>query len=464
MADDAAIHRRRFWLGEYDAVAVARMRIAFGAIVLWDLLERLRDFHTFYTDRGLVTAADHAGLAGGVESWSILHVVSSPGGVAVLWAIAIAAFVGLTVGLYTRACNLVGWLLLLSIQRHIPYILDGADLVERVIGFWLLFVDSGAALSLDVRFGRRRPALTVPAFPVRLVQLQLAAIYLFTALYKINDVWLGGTAMMRVLHMHEFVRPWSLPLVHYPTLLRLLTYVVPPTEITIALLLVTPWRATRRLALVAAYGLHVGILVLLRVGLFSPVMMCTLLIFVARPAPPSAEAASYARLHLADRLAGVLLLMALSMQALVFAKRDSGLPAVFTAPLGALALAQDWTMFDRPFATDYEWHGTGHFADGSTRDLSAAFPEVFDSPTSFTYARWLKLRGRLSQPRVRELVGHYVCRRYNASAKVRLRSFELLLVERDAMGRAPPRTLQPPRVVSEQACEAASRDGGGARR
>ncbi len=95
---DVAPLRRRFWLGEYDAVAVARMRIAFGAVVVYDLVERLRDFHTFYTGRGLITAGDYAELGAGIDGWSLLRLSSSTTAIAVLWAIAIAAFVGLTVG------------------------------------------------------------------------------------------------------------------------------------------------------------------------------------------------------------------------------------------------------------------------------------------------------------------------------------------------------------------------------
>lgn len=461
--------RARIWRDRYDAVAIARVRIAFAAVVLYDLCEGLRDFYTFYTDRGLLTAADNLRHGLTFSNWSILTLVTSPAGVGVVWAIAILAFVALAAGFYTRLANFVGWVLLVSIQQHLTPILDGADLVLRVVCFWLLFVDSGAALSLDVRLGRRAPSPSVPAFPVRLVQLQVAVIYLVTGAYKLNDVWLSGVAMVRVLHMHEFVRAWSACLLAWPRLCAATSYVVPLYELAIGVLLLTPWRRSRRVGLIAAYALHLGILVVLRVGLFSPVMMAVLLVFIDRPvaaaaveeAPPRWRQAAWA-------VAGTLMAFVLVTEALAYIAPDLP-PQILIAPQSTLSILQSWAMFERPWATDYEWHGRGVLVDGRSVDLDGAFPEIFGSPPSFTYARWLKLRGNMSKRGVRTVVTRYVCRRYNASARVPLRGFDLLVVTRDTITRVP--TPASPELVLHQDCAdaggsaaaTARHDGDGAR-
>ncbi len=459
MGADFAIYRRGFWLGRWDALAVARVRIALGCVILWDLVERLRDFHTFYTDHGIMTAVDPSAAARGMSSWSLLNLFPGTVGVGILWTIGILAFVGMTIGLYTRASMLVGWIILVSIQRRMPFINYGGDFVESIVLFWLLFVDCSAALSCDVRLGRRAPAATVAAFPVRLVQIQIAAIYFFTGLYKLNDVWLGGTAMLRVFHSLDVARPWSVWLASFPKICRIFSYAVPPSEIGLGILLLTPWRTTRMPALVGAYAMHLAIIGLLRVDLFSPAMMSVLLIFVARP-PTFDAAAPAVRPGLAAQLAAALMVLVLAAQIAGVARRDRPVPTLLMAPAGLFGIQQKWPMFDRPYATDYQWHGRGSLVDDREVDLDAALPEIF-GPTQASTVRWLKLRGSLTSPFERALLTRYVCRRYNSTAAVRMRSFELLLVEQDALAPAAP---SPPRVIAKQDCVITNGGGAGAPR
>jgi hypothetical protein len=445
---ETRIYRRAFWTGSFDAVGIARLRFAFGLLLLYDFLERLRDFYTFYTGRGLLTPVDHH-FTTSLENFSLLSLFQSPPAVALVWAAAIVSMVAFTLGWRARLANLLGLIFLLSIQRRASYILDGADGVEREICFWLLFIDTTAAWSLDARLGRRTPADRIPAFPVRLLQLQMALIYFFAGLHKSELAWYGGAALEGILRMRDFARPAATWLLHFPQLCALLSRMVPPLEMAIGVALMTPWRRVRLGAVLAAVGLHLGILVTMRVGLFSIVMPVGLLVFVDRARPGPVTVAPTRRDFIASTLAAALMALVLASVAIEAVAGAERVPPAAQRVLGTLGLAQSWSMFTGGAGTvDYAWQGRGRLADGREVDLHDSFPQLFDAPMSFTYSRWMKLRENMTLVRVRNAVMRYICRRYNADAAVPLTDVDLYTYDRRS-----PRLR--PWLIAHQDCSSA---------
>src|SRR5262249_42119856 len=115
-----------------------------------------------------------------------------------------------------------------------------------------------------------------PAWPVRILQLQLAMIYAGTGLVKLKGEWedgwpvgswWDGTSLHYALH-HLAVNRWSPALYSPPLWLTMpLTYLSVWWEALFPLLVLPRW--TRWPALLFGVGLHVGILVGMEVGWFS---------------------------------------------------------------------------------------------------------------------------------------------------------------------------------------------------
>src|SRR6185369_3440973 len=158
--------RRAFWTGEIDARVPALLRIALGIVIVTDLVDRLRDLFTFFTDLGVVPRSAFP------MRWSIFAATGQPGPTAALFLLGIPIGVALMVGYRTRAASVLAWVFLTSVMARNPYICDGGDTVLRLLLFWSMFADLGARYSFDVRLGRRPARATVPAIAVRALQIQ----------------------------------------------------------------------------------------------------------------------------------------------------------------------------------------------------------------------------------------------------------------------------------------------------
>jgi hypothetical protein len=437
--------RRAFWLGEVDARVPALFRIGLGLVVLSDIVDRLRDLFGFYTDLGLVAARSP------LQRWlrpSLFDAFGSPAGVSVLFTFGLLAAAAFLVGYRSRLATALLWLFMLSLSNRNPHIADGGDTVIRMLLFWTLFLDVGAALSLDVRLGRRPRQASVPAAPLRLVQLQVAVIYLFTFLAKTGPSWRDGSAVLRAVASAEWGRGLAPLLAAHPGLCRALTWATLALEGSFAFLVLSPWRpsVTRAVALGAGTALHLGILLTMRVGVFSEVMPVSYLAlvpaaWVERLAGPAVGIrASPARPALVAALA---LQMALVITEQALRPAGHALPSPVGTELTLLGLHQNWSMFapDSPLL-EVRWQVPGRLADGSTVDVARAVAPGLVRRGGFFYSRWHKLRNTLASqdPALVAALGRYLCRRYRGARAGRLERFDLVgeIHDLDPRGPQPP--------------------------
>jgi hypothetical protein len=118
---------------------------------------------------------------------------------------------------------------------------------------------------------RRDPILCIGGI---LVVLELAAMYVCAGWAKhTSPEWLDGTALDLTMRWDEFARPaTSGLLLHFPRLLRFMTYAVMAMEIAGPLLFLGPWGRRRPLmrtiGIVLFAGLHLGIDATLHIELF----------------------------------------------------------------------------------------------------------------------------------------------------------------------------------------------------
>ncbi|PSQ39760.1 HTTM domain-containing protein [Halobacteriales archaeon SW_5_70_135] len=265
-----------------DARSLALFRVALGSLLLADLLLRSRSLHAFYTDDGVLprTAllAQH-----GPTHWS-LHLASGEAwGQALLFAVAGVVAVALAVGYRTRLATAVSWLLLVSLHNRVPDVLNGGDVLLRLLLFWGLFLPLGARWSVDAR--HREPDEEVAGDYVAGVAsaallVQVVALYLTNAAFKLTgDVWVRGDGLRYVFSLGQFTVLLGERLGQFPALLHVLDYVWLVTiALSFALLLLTGW--PRALYAVALMGMHLGMVVTMRIDLFPLVSVASLVPFL----------------------------------------------------------------------------------------------------------------------------------------------------------------------------------------
>ncbi len=428
---------REFWIGETELAPVSLFRILFGLQLfnwIWQLFPNLS---AFFTDEGilprqqlLATYGDRVTLLGLVGLWWQ---------VAIFWALGLVVAVLLTVGWRSRLMALCAFIVVSSFSWRDPLILDGSDLVFRLVPLWLAFSECGGRFSLDAmgRASRNEPVRARGlALPVRILELQIAWIYLATGLEKMSGtLWPQGIASYYALQLeHTFGRAWARALATNMTFVPLMTWGTLAAELAFLPLVMLPSRITRLIGVLLAAGLHLGILFLMNVGNFPVIMLSALVLFLpaewidraanalsdtarARLAPRALAFADGAtrevtttlprpvvlpRPELARRV-GALALSAFAGLALLTAvptQLDTLRPrAELGALLRFLSVDQRWDMFaPEPARSDGWMRMPAVLADGSTVDLltGGAADDNTERYSDPLYSRWAKVQERVA--------------------------------------------------------------------
>jgi hypothetical protein len=214
------------------------MRIAFGTAVLWTFADLAVDARVLFTDEGMWLTSmsrshsmDSLGYLWDPESgfphwWSVLlalpgrftllHFRSDPPFVFAVYAGLLLSLALVILGRWTRPATVLSWVLAEQLYRYNPLFQTSGDFVVRVFLFLAMFLRWGEAYSLDSL--RRRRALVlgdaaafpslrrIPAWPLRLMMVQLAVIYCLNGLHKSGSTWRDGTALYYALNLDHFYR------------------------------------------------------------------------------------------------------------------------------------------------------------------------------------------------------------------------------------------------------------------
>ena len=285
----------RFWFAEVPSEVFAVVRIAVGVAGLVNLIG-FTPVAMFWSPDGIAPLpADGAGLRS--------YVLESGLGVAAGWVMFLtlfASFTCMTAGLFTGSAVITCFVgSLLQMRWNALPLTSGHGVLVNVL-FYLIWANCGTRLSIDERRTRRhhpdaaeRP-LTVPAetddqgkgarqpiWPLRLIQTQVAMIYVTSGLFKLlGAMWRDGSAVYyttgqnvygRIFHIYPF--PPS-----FDWVLTLLTYGTVLWEIGFPFMLMN--RTTRRVALVSGVAMHLGIWAMMEVGPFTWMMLASYVAFL----------------------------------------------------------------------------------------------------------------------------------------------------------------------------------------
>jgi hypothetical protein len=260
------------------AERLAVMRILLGVALLTDqLFQLLPNFETFYGPEGVAPEGllDSRQLA----NWRWTMLFFNTDYLPVLYtvfALWVAATFLMLIGWRSRLMSVLVWFLTMCFINRNCNILNGGDDTLQAGLFLLMLGPSGHALSVDAwrrrRAGRPWPAVT-PAWPVRLLQIQLCMIYLSTGLVKLKGegflegTWWDGTSIHYALNYVTMSR-WSFAQLPVPFwLTAILTYVSVWWEVLFTPLVL--FRRTRGAALLFGILFHLGIFLALEVGWFG---------------------------------------------------------------------------------------------------------------------------------------------------------------------------------------------------
>ncbi len=277
----------RFFHEPCDARICAAIRIFYAAIVLIHLATLYPDLDHWFTENG-VLPLDNAKKLANPHSTSLLEFL--PGTSAVVhtcfWITVAHAFC-LLIGLLPRinAFFLFVWLFSFQIRNNL--INDGEDCLMRMMGFFLIWMPTGLCWSVNSLIRRwlispHAPQYSAPGWPLRILQIQMAAMLFSTALVKLGgDPWFDGTALYYVSRLDDHFGRFYIPawLFDTPWLVALITWSVLLAELLAPLLL---WfRETRLPCLIILVLFHLANEWTMNLFLFHWLMLCGWLAFVS---------------------------------------------------------------------------------------------------------------------------------------------------------------------------------------
>lgn len=246
------------------------MRIGLALVIIADLFIRSSDLEAHYCNTGMWPTELIQNFGWQKGFWS-LHALS--GSFTWMFFLMATHFVFaffLLLGYKTKWATVMVWLLYISLHNRNVFILQAGDDLLRLVLFWGLFLPWHRCYSIDAR--RKNFALKQNTLANLGYLLLIASVYFFSVSLKTSREWHAeGTAVYYALSLDQLRLPFLGDYVYqFPTLMKLLTWLVFYVELVIPMLILYPAKKgyLRGIAFVLIVTLHIGIGLTLYVGLF----------------------------------------------------------------------------------------------------------------------------------------------------------------------------------------------------
>lgn len=445
-----------------DVRALASLRIGVAIILLYETLLVLPDVPAFYAESGVYPRSL-------TWAWNTPARTFYPhlweGSVEfqyLLFSIHLGLIGLLLAGLFTRWVTFGNWLFILSYQGRNPMLTQGSDEIMRLLLFWGMLLPWSAVWSLDAlrRDDIRLLPRRVVSWPSVGLLVQVAAIYVFSAILKSGPAWrIDGTAIYYTLSVEYLTSNLGRQLLEYPRLMRAMTFGAWWLEAVGPLLAFSPWAngPLRVLVVLGFLGFHLGLAATMLLGTFPYVSCLCWIPFIptgvwdwvtgvgARVGRPLSKPIARWANALRDSWLGEIAepkdplctstsfaVNAAGFFAMTFVLAWNlatvGFPVLadqMTGPMGKVAhglrLDQKWGMFaPEPLVEDGWYVVLGKLEDGSEVDLWRDGTKIsWDKPTKGDYYpnfRWrcyMVNMWRHQNENVRPFFADYLARRWN---------------------------------------------------
>jgi len=272
------------WVREpVDPRPLCWFRCWFGVLSLVNLLLLWPDMPMWLGDRGVLPPAVHRPPLAG-PTITVYAMTAESAAIWLIRGLGLFGGLGLCLGVLPRWAAACTWLAITSFSWRNPLILHSGDNLLRIASFFLIFARTDAVLSLPRWLQRLRgvgtePLQPVPAWPQRILQLQLCILYLVTGIWKISgQTWRNGSAVGIVLQMGEFQRFPIPDFVATPIGSQVLTWTTLLFELGFPFLVWLP--RVRLPLLLAGLAFHAGLEWILNVQLFQWTITAFYLLFL----------------------------------------------------------------------------------------------------------------------------------------------------------------------------------------
>jgi predicted DCC family thiol-disulfide oxidoreductase YuxK len=369
-----------------DARSLGLFRLAFGIVLLADLFRRWSDAELYYSNAGVLPNHNHLfNLRDTGRIWSAFHSISSAGEAHFGFVVVLFVYLFFLVGYKTRVFHVLSVVALVSLTARNVLLENAGNYAAIALLFFTAFLPCGRRFSLDalVASMRARHEKTAddlndrggqepdfgagaPAAPERAlgysptsiaalaVTLQIALVYLCTALQQSGEAWKDGTALYYALFAERWASNLGVSLRGSlsPGLLSALTALVHNAQWVIPVLLFIPIfrRAARgvAIALMIVHGLVLGLL--LSLGLFAWTMLAAAALVIPAESWEAARARDARRPSwtvVYDADCGVCLWIARLVKRLDLRSRlrfvgNDALPTTGEEPATALSTTRPW--------------------------------------------------------------------------------------------------------------------------
>lgn len=273
----------RVFFEEYNPSSLLIFRIFLGVSIGVYLILEFPNWERFYSSFGMLSLNEPNLIQPSLDKFSLFHWAEGKIPITVLWWIGFIGSICFTAGLFTRASNFILYLILSSMSLRNPVIQGGYDLVFRLLLFYSLFTPLNYYFSIDNLFKKTKKKFPL-IWPIRLMQLNIASIYILTALYKIlaDKSWINGDVIFWVI-TNFYWSKFPFPELFYMwngILSKFFTYFTLFIELAFPFLI---WfKKTRFIILILITIFHILIAIAIPyVLVFSMVMICSFWLFVS---------------------------------------------------------------------------------------------------------------------------------------------------------------------------------------
>ena len=285
-----------FFFEEKPTQGVAVFRIIWSVLILIYFLLDLYNVDDFYGPHALTSLETvrqqfpyiHANVFHFFgASYEVTYALLTVYGIAILFTM---------IGLFTKSSLVVMIICMTSFHQRNIWLLSSSEVLMRSVSLLLLFTPCGQSLSIDSIVNRSKygipKKLTSPVWGLRMIQIQISVIYLWTVWHKLKgETWYDGTAVYyatRLESMTNLPLPYLMDSVFF---LKAATWGTLITEFSLGVLI---WfKEFRKPVIIIGIIFHLGIEYLMSIPFFELYMIALLLNFYT----PEEHAAFIEKLH-----------------------------------------------------------------------------------------------------------------------------------------------------------------------
>jgi len=263
-----------------DKRTLALYRIGLGLVTLLDAGTWFGHLQAFFSHDGYVLGS-YVQNTTPYSHFSVFFWNDSTSFVYSMYAILVVSCISLMIGYASRWASILITILYVSFTSRFPLVIYGGSEILQFLQFFAIFIPFAPFLDFKrFYFWPKDLKDMIPAWGVRMIQLNIAAVYMFSSISKLrSETWFNGTELANTLSTRFSVYGPRL-LLTYPYLNNILTIGTLALEISAPFLLLQ--KSTRRFSLCLMFSLHLGILIFMNATYFSEIMFVALAAFLTK--------------------------------------------------------------------------------------------------------------------------------------------------------------------------------------